>query len=298
MVTVLRNISICIFSLILISACTTTGTLVDLPIQKVEISSFDTVVSDVVSINKQYGAPNVLIVLDIDNTLLTSSVDIGGDIWYQWQRGNLEIKPNEMQKVKCLFEDSIGLLYELGPMNLTEERLPAIVSGWQSGGNIVMALTSRAPKYRSATERELYNKGIDLNLAALAPVAKQTPVYRELKGRELSYMKGIMMTSGMNKGEMLSYILDKVNRNFDAIVFVDDSKKNIDNVYNEYSNRKDIDFYIYHYVKVEHDREAKYGSVLTQEQAEKMASDWLSLNHTLNLIFPQRDLQQGCLSVD
>ena len=296
--TVLRNISICIFSLLLISACTTTGKPVDLPIQKTEISNFDTVVSDVASISKRYGAANVLIVLDIDNTLLTSSVDIGGDIWYQWQRGNLELKPSKTQKVKCLFEDSIGLLYELGPMNLTEERLPAIVSDWQSSGNIVMALTSRAPKYRSATERELYNKGIDLNLAALAPVAKQTPVYRELKGRELSYMKGIMMTSGMNKGEMLSYILDKTNRNFDAIVFVDDSKKNIDNVYNEYLDRSDIDVYIYHYVKVEKDREAKYGSVLTQEQAEKMASDWASLNQTLNSIFPQRYRQQGCLSVD
>lgn len=230
--------------------------------------------------------------------MLTSSADIGGDIWYQWQRGNLDVKASEAQKVRFLFEDSIGLLYELGPMNLTEEILPAVLSGWQSDGNIVMALTSRAPKYRSATERELHNKGLDFNITALAPVGEKAPVYREIKDRELSYMKGIMMTSGMNKGKILSYILEKTSRNFDAIVFVDDSKKNIDNVYNKYAGRKDIDFHIYHYVKVEQDRVAKYGSILTAEQAEKMASDWISLNKTLNSIFPKRNVQEGCLSTD
>jgi len=293
---VLRNMSICIFSLVSISGCTTSGQLIDLPIQSKETSTFTTVISDLVTINKKYGEANVLIVLDIDNTLLTSAVDIGGDIWYQWQHGDLEIKPSETQKVRCLYEDSIGLLYELGPMNLTEDRLPAVLSDWQSNGNTVMALTSRAPKYRSATERELINKGIDFNIAALAPLDEKTPVYREIKGRELSYMNGIMMTSGMNKGEMLSYILDKTNRSFDAIVFVDDSKKNIDNVYDKYLGRKDIDVTIYHYVKVVQDREAKYGSILTEEQAEKMTSDWIELNKTLNSIFPKRNLQQGCLS--
>jgi hypothetical protein len=62
------------------SGCTTTGNSLDLSIQKTETSTFNTVTSDLLTINKKYGAANVLIVLDIDNTLLTSSVDIGGDI--------------------------------------------------------------------------------------------------------------------------------------------------------------------------------------------------------------------------
>lgn len=301
----LRNISIVIILAIYISGCTTTGNSLDLPTQKTETNTFSKIISDLVTINKKYGEANVLIVLDIDNTLLTSSVDIGGDIWYQWQRGDLEVKPSEGQKVNCLFEDSIGLLYELGTMDLTESSLPAVLSDWQSNGNTVMALTSRAPKYRSATERELLNKGIDFNITALAPrsekappLGEKSPVYREIRGRELSYMNGIMMTSGMNKGEMLSYLLEKTNRSFDAIVFVDDSKKNIDNVYNKYVGRKDIDVKLYHYLKVERDREAKYGSILTEEQAEKMASDWNNLNQTLNSIFPKRNRQEGCLSTN
>lgn len=281
---------------VLISACSVNPKISDLPIKKTEIVSFKTVAEDVSRLNSKYGESNVLIVLDIDNTLLTSSVDIGGDIWYQWQRGKLAIKPDESQKVACLFEDSIGLLYELLPMNLTERKLPEIIEQWQSAGNTVFALTSRAPKYRSATERELNNKGIDFEIAALSPAGKGAPIYRETSERELSYMKGVMMTSGMNKGEMLDFILSKTERTFDAFVFVDDSEKNIVNVYQKYKGRNDIDRNLYHYVNVEKSREAEFGSVLTAAQATNMANDWIKLNKTLKAIFPKRHLSEGCLS--
>ena len=279
-----------------VSSCSVYTQVPEAPIKQVEVDSFAPVVADVASLNEKYGAENVLIVVDIDNTLLTSSVDLGGDIWYQWQRGKLDIKPKESQKVDCLFQDSIGLLYELVPMNLTEENLPDVISQWQANNNTLFALTSRAPKYRAATERELANKGIDLELTALAPKGKQPPVYRETLERELSYMKGIMMTTGMNKGEMLDYILKKTGRSYDAFVFVDDSEKNIVNVYEAYKERDNIDRNIYHYVRIEKSRETKYGQVLTAAQATKMANDWRELNTTLNTLFPQRNLSEGCLS--
>jgi len=278
------------------SGCSINTSLSDLPIKKEEIVSFNTVVKDVNNLNAKYGNSNVLIVVDIDNTLLTNSVDIGGDVWYQWQRGALEIKPSEEQKVACLFEDSIGLLYELSPMNLTENTLPSTIKQWQSDNNTILALTSRAPKYRAATERELIRNGINLEVSALTPLGQEVPVYRETLQRELSYMKGVMMTSGMNKGEMLNYILEKTDRKFDAIVFVDDSEKNIVNVYEEFKDRNDIDTNIYHYVNIEKQRETEFGSVLTESQAAKMTNDWVEINKTLNTIFPQRDLSKGCLS--
>lgn len=284
--------------LIFMAGCVSTSPLSNRPITKHEVTSYDSIVADVDRLNATYGASNVLIVLDIDNTILTSSVDLGGDIWYQWQRGKLDIKPEENQKVQCLFEDSIGLLYELLPMDLTEENVPQIISQWQTSGNTLFALTSRAPKYRPATERELYNKGIDLELAALAPEGQPAPVYREMAERELSYMKGVMMTSGMNKGEMLDYILDKTDRSFDAIVFVDDSHHNIVNVYEKYKTRNHIDRNIYHYVHVEHQREQEFGTLLTEQQANAMAKDWEELNITLNKLFPDRAKSEGCLSAE
>lgn len=281
--------------LLYLSGCSSKAVLTDLPIMQEEIVSFNSVASDVAKLNSKYGEANVLIILDIDNTLLTSSVDIGGDIWYLWQTGKLDIKPEKDQKVPCLYQDSIGLLYELLPMNLTENNLPEMIKGWQAGGNTLFALTSRGPAFRPATERELNNKGINFEESALAPKGKDAPLYRETLAREISYMKGIMMTSGLNKGEMINLILDRTGRHFDAIVFVDDSKKNVAKVYESFKDRTDIDTNIYHYVKIEKDREAKFGSILTQEQADKMSQDWVDLNKTLNAIFPERDLAEGCL---
>ncbi len=244
----------------------------------------------------KYGASEVLVVLDIDNTILTSDVDLGSDIWYQWQRGKLEVKPTENQKVACLFEDAIGLLYELGTMHLTDTNLPTFINEWQSQNISLFALTSRSPRYRTATERELKKQGIDLTKTAIRPINDSLPVYRYNLKREMSYMKGVMMTSGMNKGEMLAHMLAKTDRSFSAVVFVDDSEKNVQALVSAFFESS-MDFNIYHYTKVENDRKAINGGViLTQEQANSMSNDWDKLNNTLNTIFPNRE--GGCVSLD
>lgn len=297
MIIKMRYFLILVLVLTFLSGCSTIKPSEQEPLVTIkETESFSEVISVVTNMNNRHGPENVLIVLDIDNTILTSSVDLGGDIWYQWQREKLAIKPDQSQKVFCLFEDSIGLLYELGPMILTEETVPYIISAWQASGNVVMALTSRAPKYRAATERELENKGINFELSALAEHGQKAPTYREFKNRELSYMKGIMMTSGMNKGEMLDYILKKTNRTFKAIVFVDDSQKNIDAVYKKFKEKLSANMIIFHYIKIEEDRKRQYGAILTPEQARKMDADWKTLNEVLNRLFPARNLSEGCLS--
>ena len=137
---------------------------------------------------------------------------------------------------------------------------------------------------------------INFKIKALAPNGEDAPIYREMLDREVSYMKGIMMTSGMNKGRMLTYILNKTNRKFDAVIFVDDSQKNIDAVYAEFGNSGTMDMTIFHYTKIEDNRKTKNGAVLTSEQAIKMDNDWKKLNAVLNDIFPARKLQEGCLS--
>ena len=236
-----------------------------------------------------------LIVIDIDNTLLTSTSNIGGDIWYQWQRGKLDVKPSAEDKVDCLFQDSIGLLYELIPMKIIEDDVPNTVSKWQDKGLTVMALTSRSPNYRYATEREMVRNQFDMTRTALkAKGSDELPIYVDNPKRPLSYINGIMMTTGMNKGTMLDYILDKTGQSFSSVVFIDDSQKNITNMEKAYKDDASIDMNIFHYTKVEHDRIKQYGSVLTQKQADKMANDWKELNVVLDKIAPAR-LGEACL---
>jgi len=252
-----------------------------------ETNSFQDAAKKVEQLIKAGGNP--LVVIDIDNTLLTSTSDLGGDIWYQWQRGKLDVKPSAEDKVDCLFQDSIGLLYELVPQKLIEEKTPATVKAWQDKGATVFALTSRSPNYRAATEREMIRNGFDMTTTALKEKGSdELPVYKAKPKRDLTYINGIMMTTGMNKGTMLDFMLDKTGQKFDNIVFIDDSKKNVVNMEKAYKDDKSVDMTIFHYTKVEHDRIAANGAVLTQAQADKMASDWKELNVTLDKIAPAR----------
>jgi FMN phosphatase YigB (HAD superfamily) len=247
---------------------------------------------------KQYGSSEVLIVLDIDNTLLTSHVDLGGDIWYQWQTGKLDLKPTEKQKIKkCFYEDAIGLLYELGTMDLTDTLIPVYIRKWQDEGATVFALTSRSPETRAPTERELRKNGIDLSRSALKTIDGNRPIYIYTLERKMSYFHGIMMTTGMNKGKMLTHILGRTGRTFKAIIFVDDSEKNIKDVFQSFKNNPETDVTLFHYDKVIAERKkANGGMILTPQQAEKMAQDWEKLNSMLQSIFPGRTTEDGCVN--
>lgn len=282
---------------VVLSACQITTELKDGSFQTKQVNSFDQVASSVHNSVAKYGAENVLVVVDIDNTLLTSDTDLGSDIWYQWQRNKLAVKPTPSQQVACLFEDAIGLLYELAPMQLTEASVPTLIEQWQQQGVVVFGLTSRSPKYRAATERELLSNGIDLTGNPLTPHGNSGFIFREMHNREVSYMQGIMMTTGLNKGEMLSLMLAKTGAEFKAIIFVDDSQKNITDLTEHFSASAPADMTVFHYTRIEHLREQQHGTVLTQQQANAMAADWDRLQHTLNQVFPTR-VRQGCLSTN
>ena len=283
------------FAVFTLSACASSPARLNEGVMIEEVTTFNQIAPVVQTLNQQYKPENVLIVSDIDNTLLTNNGGLGGDIWYQWQRGKLAVKPSPEQTVSCLFEDVIGMLYELSPMALTESQVPGLIEQLQAQGNPMMLLTSRSPDYRSPTERELNNKGIDASLTALAPSGETDVTYRELLAREMSYSRGIMMTTGMHKGDMLAWILAKTGREFDAIVFIDDSQHNIDNMHERWQHES-VDMRVFHYTHVEAERVETFGQVLSAEQANDLASDYARLTQTLKAIFPERYKEGQCLS--
>lgn len=249
---------------------------------------------------KKYGAKDVLIVMDIDNTILVNNTDLGSDIWYQWQNGELEIKPSPEQTLTtdCLYNEAIALLYELSTMTLTDSLLPKYIKDWQNKEITIIALTSRSPKCRAATERELFNNNINLSITELKTIeGNKLNISYSLNNRELNYLNGIFMTSGMNKGEMLAHIINRSGKSYKAIVFVDDTKKNIDDVKNKYLIYSNTDVELFYYTKVIAERLARNKNVvLTKEQADKMSLDWKFLIKTLNTIFPDRLIKSKCVS--
>ncbi len=292
MKTVVALISIVLLSFISTAFAKTT---------RIDAESFSQVTDIVTNTSQHYGAQQTLIVFDIDNTLLTSDVDLGGDIWYQWQAGKLNIKPQASEVVPCLYQDAIGLLYALGTMKPTERQVPSLIVHWQQSGHPVIALTARAPNVRAPTERALNRHGIDFTTSAVGYNGTSAPLYRKMitledQTREMSYMKGIMMTSGLNKGEALKYLLNRTGKSYQSIIFVDDSEDNIVTMLNSYQNDKEIDLSAIHYTLVKDSRIKEYGAILTQQQANSMAQQWNSLNIKLDQVFPGRINHGKCLN--
>jgi len=239
---------------------------------------------------EQNDKSEILIVLDIDNTILTSQTDLGGDIWYQWQTDALDIKPTADQKIGDQIFDVVGILYELGTMQLTDPVVKNHIDSWQEKGIATFALTSRAHNARGATERELDKRDIRFNKTALGKLSGDTIILFKQGKKYVSYINGIMMTTGIDKGVMLDTLMymTKTKESFKHIIFVDDTRKNVINVKNRFEDKHSIHVKIFYYTKIESDREKKYGAILTQEQADKMAREWEALRGVVNCIFPER----------
>lgn len=285
-----------LFTALLVTGCSTTSPAPPVVVSDTDVTSFTDINTRISQLNTRYGAEQVLIVTDIDNTLLTSTSDLGSDIWYQWQAGKLAIKPQPGQQVDCLYADAIGLLYELAPQQLIEPSTPKMLARWQSRGNHIVALTARSPSARAATERELARAGFDFTQNPLTAADDTQLMINGADARPFTYLNGIMMTSGQNKGHMLQALLNQAEQSFQAIVFIDDSEKNVSNMTKAYEMQGDTSLTAFHYTLVEERRVAQYGAILTQEQAETMASQWQALNRTLNEIYPARKNNGACLT--
>lgn len=242
--------------------------------------------------NRHYNAPNVLVVFDVDDTLLKPTTDLGSEIWYKWQTNQLKLRPrNKAERVSCLHQDSIHMLYDLLPSTLTEKSIPSIIRSFQKKKQPMFALSDREAASRYATARELRRNGINFGKTALTyPGQVKPPVFQDTFKRKVTYIDGVFMAARENKGKMLDYVLNKTNNHFKSIVFVDDNLKNIMNVQRILSAPKyaDVDVSVVYYTKVEHDRIAKHKEILTTKQAADMTKKWNKLIKLINELYPAR----------
>ena len=216
------------------------------------------------------GADEVLLVVDIDNTLLAMQGDLGSDQWFEWQEHLLHCEPDSPHLVADDFPgllEAQGLLFTLGKMRPPQSDLPELVRGVQELGVRTLVLTSRGPQYRPATERELAAAGYDFARTAaelvgvprceFLPYDPATPersgltpydveLYRLAEPRLCSYGEGVFMTSGQHTGAMLLTMLHRMPNKPQAVVFVDDHGRHIHRVYDALS-RHGVESTVVHY---------------------------------------------------
>ena len=76
-------------------------------------ADFSRVVDKSKELVEKYSKENVLVVVDVDNTLLAMNQDLGSDQWYNWQSGLLKDDPSSPDLVAADFQGLLGvcLLY-------------------------------------------------------------------------------------------------------------------------------------------------------------------------------------------
>ena len=254
-----------------------------LPFDKVQ--SLGTVQSSITERVSDNSA-SVLVVFDIDDTLLESNSFIGSDTWYNWQRGrDIEkveggtTRIDKNDQYSCLFS-KLGVLYEIGVYHATEDDAASIVAQLQEKFDVV-ALTSRSPDYRAGTERELARANFEFARSHLLPQSHSL-AYDLNDGsstRPVSYEDGIIMSTGLNKGVVLEDILQRLGRTYTTIFFIDDSKINISNMSDVWTE-KDTLMVTFHYTGVE--------KKISEEDIRQSRKSQAAFNAFLEIAFPDR----------
>ncbi len=214
-----------------------------------ETANYRTIAATVAEQVNAHGRENVLVVFDIDNTLLSMDTDLGSDAWFEWQaelikKGQLE---NAVADSMAGLIEAQATLYYLGKMSETEPAVDEVVKTFQNAGVSVIALTARGPVTRTATVRELRRNGIEFARRGLGQEQKggspflpytrtslneigisnaEVSQWKLKEPREVSFSEGVFMASGQHKGAMLRILLAQSGAKFSSIVFVDDKEKN------------------------------------------------------------------------
>lgn len=209
----------------------------------------------------------VLLIFDIDNTLLTMPQFLGSDQWFNYHAGQITAGKDPDF---AAFSDLIAVqttLFSLGSMHPTQSDVGSLIEKANNAGIDIYLLSARGPELYSVTKRELGRNSI----AFQAPVAcsfvicslggsygdseirhaimaaggtAQTPSYREIVMRD-----GVMMVAGQDKGTMLRVLLAALlPKTYDQIIFVDDTQKNIDAVA---AAQVSMPISLYHYTRIQ-----------------------------------------------
>lgn len=197
----------------------------------------------------KYGPKNVLIVFDIDNTLLKSKQSLGSDQWFEWEADAIkQASPSANFKTFDELLKAQADFFQLSSMSLAENFVPEIVSNLKKNGHPIILLTSRSPDLRNVTERELERNNLWFSDSSIMNGIPHSFMELPFKNK-VSFMNGIFMTTGHHKGEALHYLLMKAHKNFKAIVFVDDHERHTKRVYETFSSLDDAEIVTFRYGK-------------------------------------------------
>ena len=217
----------------------------------IETPHFETISKKTQSLLAQYGAGQVLLVLDLDNVLMVMDEDLGSEQWFDWQAEKIKSK-DPVDRVAETFDLLVALnipLLNRQTMHATEKEFPGMVQSFEKQGGDAMVLTSRSPETQEGTLRELHRNGYDFDQNSIEKnwkgERKFLPEFVDAP-KEVEFHAGVFFTSGQNKGGMLRALLKKAQQIYRAIVFADNKEKYGKQMHEAFA-KESVDLTVYRY---------------------------------------------------
>lgn len=187
----------------------------------------------------------VLLVCDIDDTLIRPVVNIGSDSWF-----TRSLKGEHINNVR----KNLGLVYSLLNFSGVEKETDAFVAKIaalsQTDKLKYMCLTSRSVIFHSYTLMHFKDTGYDKVFVRPNVLSIDNPLYLGYEAEtsteslpQVRYIDNVCSCSGMNKGDVMVDILKQVyldslqdnhstgDFEFDTIIFIDDSISNVNKMH-------------------------------------------------------------------
>lgn len=197
--------------------------------------------------------PNQLcLIYDMDNTILSSEPNVGGDSWMAWNSKLSTDNPNKITNWKLSndlhgFEGALRFFIKYYP---TESDTLAIINqikDTQQHPSIVMTARSYE-RYFAATENQLNENQMDFKSNPIGVSSSKNQPLTLIPNNDFSaykaYFNGVYYSADDNKGYEILYLITqqrKLSHNSNlckTTIFVDNSATNTQNVYQAFLNNK------------------------------------------------------------
>lgn len=210
-----------------------------------ETTDLRSVLLEIDRIQAEQGNSRILVIFDIDNTVLTMPQALGGDAWFNYH-ADLVARGSDpdFASMDELFEAQ-EVLFGLGSMVLTQPDIPGMLDEIHADGVDTFLLSARGPTLYNATRKQLNRNAValrspvpcsflvcDLDGEFTASDVKALLNQMDLlepeeRVRPIVLRDGLMLVAGQNKGKMLHLLLAALGGNrYDHVIFIDDSARN------------------------------------------------------------------------
>lgn len=177
------------------------------------------------NINNLNTSSKYLIFIDIDNTLITPTTDLGSDHFFDWQIDL--IQKNDSQALANSIPNMLKILFQLWEninYRLCDNEINWVFENLIKEEKLDIVLcTARSIETQNITFQSLEQFNITQYLSAKLV----DNIWNETNTLNFKIKDGIIYCDGKNKGQIIESLIKNINKSYNYIILIDDKLSNL-----------------------------------------------------------------------